>query len=109
MINKEKLIKRLIDAYEDYIIEASVNIPLDEVMMNHPDGAEFGVVQTELGAKLNNYRDVINTLKFCLLNEERFPLIRHSYDEQTKQKMKNETQDLFDLMMDENHPANNKS
>lgn len=108
MINKEKLIKKLIDAYEDYIIEASINIPVDHILLNHPDGAEFGVVQTELGAKLNNYKDVINTLKFCLLNEERFPLIRHSYDEQTEQEMKNSANDLLDLMMDENHPENNK-
>jgi hypothetical protein len=114
MINKEKLMKKLIDAYEDYIIEASVNIPLDEIMLNHPDGAEFGVVQTDLGAKLNNYRDVINTLKFCLLNEESSPLIRHSYDEETKREMKYQTQDLYDLMVEETEThlikhSNNKS
>jgi len=109
MINKEKLIKKLIDAYEDYIIEASINIPVDHILLNHPDGAEFGVVQTDLGAKLNNYKDVINTLKFCLLNEERFPLIRHSYVEETKKEMKNGVNDMFDLMLDNEHPANKTS
>ncbi len=109
MINKEKLIKKLIDAYEDYIVEASINIPVDRILLNHPDGAEFGVVQTGLGAELNNYRDVINTLKFCLLNEERFPLIRHSYVEETKEEMKNGVNNMFDLMLDNEHPANKKS
>ena len=81
MINKEKLIKKLIDAYEDYIIEASINIPVDHILLNHPDGAEFGVVQTDLGAKLNNYKDV----------------------------MKNGVNDMFDLMLDNEHPANKRS
>ena len=96
MINKEKLIQRLINTYEDFIIEACVEIPLDRIILNHPDGEEFGTVQTQLGVKLSNYRDVINTLKFCLLNEENFPLIRHSYDEETKIDMKNQVADLFD-------------
>ena len=30
MINKEKLIKRLINTYEDYVMEACLNIPLDK-------------------------------------------------------------------------------
>jgi len=44
-----------------------------------------------------------------LLNEERFPLIRHSYVEETKEEMKNGVNDMFDLMLDNKHPANKTS
>lgn len=95
MINKEKLIKRLINTYEDYVMEACLNIPLDKIILNHPDGAEHGIVETELGIRLNNYRDVINTLTFCLLEEERFPLVKQWNADKPEQY-----DDLFNVMLD---------
>ena len=50
---------------------------------------------SEMCIRDSNYRDVINTLTFCLLEEERFPLVKQWNADKPEQY-----DDLFNVMLD---------
>jgi len=66
MINKETLTKKLIEIYEELILELSLNIPLEKLVLNHPKGEKHGVVSTKLNMKIDALHTTVFNLKECL-------------------------------------------
>tara|TARA_Y100001973_G_C5002964_1_gene234608 strand:- start:250 stop:507 length:258 start_codon:yes stop_codon:yes gene_type:complete len=66
MINKETLTKKLIETYEELIRLLSLNVPLENLILNHPNGKGDEVVATKLNMKIDNLHTTAYNLKECL-------------------------------------------